>query len=37
MGIDKKLEGWEKILKDKCLKNELMDLKTINAPEFKED
>ena len=37
MDIDKKLEGWEKILKAKCVKNELMDIKTINAPDFNEN
>lgn len=34
MDIEAKLDGWEKILRDKCLKNELMDVKTINAPDL---
>ena len=37
MNIKDKLVGWEKILRDKCLKNELMDVKTINAPDFNKD
>ena len=29
-----KLQGWEKLLLDKCMKNELMDIKSINLPDL---
>ena len=34
IGFDDKLEGWESLIHDKCLKNELMDVKTINIPDL---
>ena len=36
LGIDKKFKGWEKLLKDMCLNNELMNVKSINIPNFDE-
>ena len=33
--LKNKLKGWEKLFRDKCLKNELMDIKTINIPSLK--
>ena len=32
-----KLKGWEHLVRDKCLKNELMDVKNINTPDFDKD
>ena len=37
LGINHKLEGWERLLRDKCLQNELMDIKNINAPMYSKD
>jgi len=37
LGINEKLEGWEKLMKNKCLNNELMDVKNINLPDFSKD
>ena len=34
--LNKKLKGWENLIRDKCLKNELMDIKTVNIPNLKE-
>ena len=34
MEINEKLVGWEKILKDKCVNNELMDVKMLNSPDL---
>ena len=34
MEIKAKLMGWEKLLRDKCLRNELMDVKSINIPDL---
>ena len=34
LGINEKLEGWEKLIKNKTLNNELMDVKNINLPDF---
>jgi len=28
--IEQKLEGWEQVLEDKCTRNELMDIKSVN-------
>lgn len=33
--LKNKLKGWEKLFRDKCLKNELMDIKTVNIPSLK--
>jgi len=32
--MSQKLKGWEALVRDKCLRNELMDVKTINIPEL---
>ena len=37
LGINTKLEGWEKLIRNKCLTNELMDVKNINIPDFSKD
>jgi hypothetical protein len=37
LGIEEKLIGWEKILRDKCTRNELMDVKSINLPDLSVD
>ena len=34
LNINDKLLGWEVLLKDKCLRNELMDVKLINMPDL---
>ena len=34
LDIRDKLVGWEKILKDKCLNNEIMDVKLLNEPDL---
>ena len=34
LGINNKLKGWEKVLKQKVSANELMDVKNINIPDF---
>ena len=33
--LKSKLQGWENLIKDKCLQNELMDIKSINIPNLK--
>ena len=33
LGVGNKMKGWLHLLFDKCLWNELMDVKTINFPE----
>ena len=33
LGVDNKMKGWLHLLFDKCLENELMDVKTVNFPE----
>ena len=30
LGIEEKLEGWEQVMADKCTRNELMDIKSVN-------
>ena len=37
LNISSKLIGWQNIIKDKCLNNELMDVKSINMPDFSKD
>ena len=32
MGFADKLQGWEHLIRDKCQKNELMDIKSVNIP-----
>jgi len=32
--MEEKLQGWEQLMRDKCLKNELMDIKAINMPDL---
>ena len=32
--LDQQLSGWELLIRDKCLRNELMDVKTINIPDL---
>jgi len=34
LNIDDKLEGWEKLLRYKCTKNELMSITNVNLPDF---
>ena len=34
MKLDEKLLGWQYILKDQCMQNELTDVKTVNMPNF---
>lgn len=31
-----KVNGWEQLMRDKCMKNELMDVKTVNIPNLNE-
>ena len=35
LDLEDKLLGWQYILADKCLQNELMDVHSINMPNFK--
>ena len=37
LGIDQRLKGWQQLMKYKCTKNELMDVKNINLPDFNDD
>lgn len=37
IGINDKLEGWQKLIRDFCIKNELMDVKNINVPDFSKE
>ena len=32
--LDEQLNGWELLIREKCLRNELMDVKTINIPDL---
>ena len=32
--LDERLNGWEKVLRDKCYRNELMDILCINNPDL---
>ena len=34
LNINEKMEGWEKLIQDNCLNNELFDVKNINLPDF---
>ena len=34
LNIDDKLEGWEKLLRYKCTKNELMSITNVTLPDF---
>jgi hypothetical protein len=37
MDINEKLDGWQKVLDDKCNYNELTDVTKVNPPNFEED